>query len=40
MHQSTDHNLYKLAVKAIQELITIYCAMENEHFHTSHEKQK
>lgn len=40
MHQSTDHIFYKLAVKAIEELITIYYDTENEHFHTSLEKQQ
>lgn len=34
MHQSTDHIFYKLAVNAMEELITIYCDTENKNIFT------
>lgn len=40
MDQSTDHIFYKLAVKAIEELITIYCDVENKSIFTHLMKNK
>lgn len=40
MHQSTNHIFYKLAVKAIEELITIYCNVENKRIFTHLMKNK